>query len=77
MHALAVASSISQTAKTVLSLPQTTGADVPGQARQHDIPSRMLQQNKTATTGLASDVASMLDKLHVLQQEGLCFASRM
>ena len=37
----------------------------------------MLQQNKAATTSLVSDVVFMLDKLHVLQQEGLRFASRM
>ena len=77
MPASAVASPVSQTAKTVLLLPQTP-ADISEQARQHGTPSSMLQQNKALpTTSLVSDVVSMLDKLHRLQQEGLRFASRI
>ena len=78
MHALTAAAPASQTAKTVLLLPQNPGAGVSEQAQQHGMPSSMLQQDKAVpATSLGSDVVAMLDKLHLLQEEGLRFASRM
>lgn len=52
----------------MVSLLPAPGADVSEQGRQN---------KAVPLTSLVSDVVSILDKLRVLQQEGLRFASRM
>lgn len=76
--ASAVASPASHARRTVLSLSQIAGTDVTGHDRPHDRPSSIVQQNKALPSiGLSSDVVLMLEKLQILQQEGLHFAARV
>ena len=78
LFASAVASPASHARRTVLSLSQTGIADVTGRDRPHDRPSSILQQNKALpSSNLSSNVVSMLEKLQILQQEGLHFAARV